>query len=409
MAATSASVSTVREHNLSLVLNLIRDAGSISRADIIRETRLSPTAVSALVNLLLESGFVEEAGVGQSSGGRRPILLRFNYGLRAVLSVDIGASHLNVIAMDLRGRIIARRYCKHDVINDPHGTIRRVIDMIGETLAEANLQVHQVLGIGVTIPTPLDGPQLDRMITYYMPAWEGIGPGEEIRKVYDLPIYLDNDANAGAMAEKWWGSGKEYSSLAFIKLGVGVGAGLIIDGQVYRGYNGAAGEIGHTTIEPNGRLCRCGNYGCMEAYVGGPGLVEAVRSDRRDAGLPPLPESELSVETIVDLALQGDPICRQVVVNAGHYLGVAVANLINLINPGLIVFGGELTGAGDLLFDAVRETVQKRVLPLNRQPVELVTTTMGEDVVAIGAATLALQNAFLPNKLPETLGLVERR
>lgn len=409
MKQQSANATSIREHNLSLVLNLCRQAGSLSRSDIIRATNLSPTAVSALVNVLIDTGFVHEAGVGVSRGGRRPVLLQFDYGCRMVVGIDIGASHITVIAMDLQARILASEYCRHSVIPDPEGSLALVRSMVQKVLDNAGLPREKLLGMGITIPTPLDGEKLDRLMVYYMPAWEGIRPAEVLQQEFHVPTYLDNDSNAGAIAEKWWGSGKDYHSLAFIKLGVGVGGGLIIDGEIYRGFNGAAGEIGHTTIEASGRRCRCGNRGCMESYVGAPGLIADVVTLREQNGLPPVPPDELNVEWIVRAALQGDAICRDVIVHAGRYLGVAIANLINLVNPGLVVLGGDLVQAGDLLFDSVKKTISERVLPLRAGQAPLIPSRLGDQVVAIGAATTAIQNAFQPERLYATLGLVERR
>ena len=409
MRQQSANATSIREHNLSLVLNLIRKAGSLSRSDIIRETNLSPTAVSALVNVLIDTGFVHEAGVGVSRGGRRPVLLQFDYGCRMVIGIDLGASHITVIAMDLQARILASEHCRHHVIPDPQGSMALVQSMLNKVISRLGLPNERLLGMGMTIPTPLDGTNLDRLMVHYMPAWIGVRPAEELKKTFELPVYLDNDSNAGAIAEKWWGSGKDYHSLAFIKLGVGVGSGLIIDDEIYRGSNGAAGEIGHTTIEASGRPCRCGNHGCMESYVGAPGLIADVIALRERSGLPPVPAGELNVEWIVRAALQGDETCREVVTNAGRYLGVAVANLLNLVNPGLVILGGDLVQAGELLFDPVRKTVAERVLPLSAGHAPLISSQLGDQVVAIGAATMVIQNAFQPEMLYQTLGLMERR
>ncbi|MDT8307883.1 MAG: ROK family transcriptional regulator [Anaerolineae bacterium] len=393
----------VRAHNLSRVLTLIHRTGSMSRADLVRQSGLSATTISSLVGDLLASGFVHESGTGVSSGGRPPILLQFDYKFRHVLGVDIGATHIHVIVMDFRGDIVASRFCRIDVIVDPHGTIAAIRRLLQEVLDEAPLALEQISGLGVTIPTPLAGEKLDTLTTIYMPAWEGVDLLAQIADAFALPVYLDNDANAGAVAEKWWGQGQAYDNLAYIKLGVGVGSGLILNGEIYRGSGGTAGEIGHTTINVDGPPCRCGNRGCMESYVGANALVTAVKQLCQERAQPAAGERVLTVGDIAAAALEGDPVCSEVVQRTGAYLGTAIANLLNLLNPALIILGGDLVAAGDLLLDAVCAAVRQRAMPKASAESEIVISRLGRDAVAIGAATLAIQNAFRPSRLAHTL------
>lgn len=401
-----ADLSTVREHNLSHVLTLLHRAGSLSRADLVRQSGLSATTISSLVSDLLASGFVHESGTGISSGGRPPILLQFDYKFRHVLGVDMGATHLNVILMDFRAEIVARRFCRIDVIGDPEATIATIHRLLHEVLAEAQLPLEHISGLGITIPTPLAGEKLDTLTTIYMPAWEGVNLLAHMRDALALPVYLDNDANAGAVAEKWWGQGRAYDNLAYVKLGVGVGSGLILSGEIYRGSGGTAGEIGHTTINVDGPLCRCGNRGCMESYVGANALVDEVKSLRQQRGMSVDNGSNLTVGAIAAGALEGDPLCVEVVERAGAYLGTALANLINLLNPALITLGGDLVAADDLLLDAVCAAVRQRAMPKASAESEIVISRLGHDAVAIGAATLAILNAFRPSHLAHTLAPV---
>ncbi len=399
----TSSSSIIRENNLSLVLNLIHAEGSISRADLIRRTNLSATTVSALVNLLIESGIVHEAGTGASSGGRRPILIEFNYQYKYALGVDIGASHITVLVMDLRGQPLAHQTVHHTVVADPTGTFEHVRRMIREILETTRLQQADLLGVGLTLPTPLTGEALDRPLTYYMPAWKGIIPVAEIRKVLSIPIYVENDANAGAIAEKWWDIGKGLENQVFIKIGVGVGSGLILNGEVYRGHGGTAGEIGHTTIEVNGKPCRCGNNGCLEAYIGAYELIADLLSAYTEEGVSSPFTHPPTVEQLVHAAVQGDVIAGQIVQNAGRYLGTAIANLLNLVDPGIVILNGDLVEAGPLLLDAVQTSIHQRVMPIAAQRTEIAISKLGKLAVAIGAATLVIQHAFQPANLPKSL------
>ncbi len=213
---------------------------------------------------------------------------------------------------------------------------------------------------------------------------------------------MENDANAAAIAEKWWGSGRGSNSLVFIKLGTGIGAGLVIDGEIYRGFSGIAGELGHTTIEANGCLCRCGNHGCMESYVGLPGIMREAR-----AGLAKDPKwqahlDQLDIYQVIQEAKAGNEICRQALEKAGHYLGIGISNLLNIFNPGMIILGGVLMEGADLVLPAVRQSVQERK-PFDPHLDKIIVGELGADSVAIGAATVVLQKALDPARLYQTL------
>lgn len=390
MDQKTANVSLIRDQNLSLILrHLLHKTGQTSRAELIRTSNLSGTTISSLVNILLNCGFVHETGVGKSIGGRRPITIELNPTFSYSMGIDIGASHLSGTIIDLRGHPVVSQRIPFDVINHAQASFEKVNGMIAQLLAEANIQISELSGIGIAIPTPLTGENQDQMLAFYMPDWEGVQVLQELRYVGDLPVYLENDANAGAIAEKWWGIGKEFHSLAFIKLGIGVGSGLIINDEIYRGYAGSAGEIGHTTIEAAGRRCRCGNRGCMESYVGVPGILRDVREK---AGLPAA--QPLDIETVIANALAGDEVCKEVIQNAGNYLGIAIANLINLVNPGIIVLNGVLMDAGELFLREVHASIKQRTLPIRAEKTPLVASQLRNDVVAIGAATLVIHNSI---------------
>lgn len=391
----NADRSSVRSHNLSRVLRLIHETGPISRAAIVRRTGLSATTVSALANLLLRSGMVCEAGEGQSRGGRPPILLQFEYASRHLLGIDIGASHVNSILMDLQGKVVARQRAGFDSLGQPEPTIDLVYQHIRALFPTGRSNSTGILGVGVGVPAPLEGEHLDRVSDVIMPAWKDFDFIGDLRAKLGVPVYLDNDANLGAIAEKWWGSGRGVVDLAYIKLGTGVGSGLIINNEIYRGYGGTAGEIGHTTINPDGPLCRCGNRGCLESYVGIPAILAEIGRRRRASGLDGTP---MRIDEVVE-ASETDPICRDVIQTAGRLLGIAIANLLNIFNPELVLLGGKLVGAGDVLMDAVRASAAERVMPKAAQKSTLALSSLREDVVAIGAATLALHNAFQPSSM----------
>lgn len=399
----SLESSGIREHNLSQVLKLIHEGQSISRASIVRDTGLSATAVSSIVTNLLESGYVSETGEGQSSGGRPPILVEFNPDYRFVAGVDLGASHITSVISNLAGKIQAKETQRYGTAEDPQGAMQVIQAQLSALFKQPKFNMSDCLGIGVSVPAPLEGEKLDRFSPVWFHKWKDILITERIQQEFTLPIYIDNDANAGAIAEKWWGSGQGVSNLVYIKLGTGVGSGLIINDEIYRGAGGTAGEIGHTTIDINGPLCRCGNCGCMESFVGIPAILRDTLEKIPSHPNTRLVSQELSIEAITQAARDGDPLALEIVHTAGHNLGIAIANSLNLINPELVVLGGELVEAGDIFMDSVRESAFNRSISKAVSEVTIKTSSLDWDAIPLGAATLVIHYSFLPTKIRQTL------
>ncbi len=208
------STAAVRAHNLSLTLNLIRERGRITRTEIIRLTRLSAPTVSSLVNVLIASDFVREGGIGHSSGGRKPVVLEFNYEARMVMGIDMGASHITIIIMNLKGEVKRRFSCHMDVLSKPAESLQVVKTAVDATLTAAGVSENDLLGVGYTVPAPLINDQTGEFITHYMPAWKDFCCIKTLREVIkETPVYFENDANAAALAEKWWGCGLGYENL----------------------------------------------------------------------------------------------------------------------------------------------------------------------------------------------------
>ena len=383
----------MREHNAGLLLNLIWRHKDISRAEIARRTGLSRSTVSAIVGDLIASNLVHESGSGDSRGGRRPTLLRFDDEAYAIIGIEMGASHLHVVATDLRGRLRAERQQPHPVVTEPQSTLALLRELTRACLSELELPLERLLGVGVAVPCPvyLDAP--GRLCRRLMPKWTGISLTDELRKSFACPIYMDNDANLGALAERWWGAGRNGEDLAFIKVATGVGAGLIIGGQIYRGAGGTAGEIGHVAIDPRGPVCRCGLSGCLAAMVGAEPLAERARAElRRNKSV--LRSQDVSLQRIAAAAREGDALAMQLVAEAGRHLGIAVAGLLNVLNPAVVVLAGPLIAAGDLLLSPIRHTVQHSTLWESVARSRIQTSELGEAAIAVGAATQVLGTAL---------------
>ncbi len=403
----TADLGLMRELNTHIILNLIRQEGSISRAEIAKRTQLSRSTVSNIITELLEQGVVAEAGTGPSRVGRRPIMVNFNYQAGYVVGVDLGANHLLTLLTDLEGRILAESDQQVSVASGPDVVLPAIISAVFDIVREAGVDMERVIGVGMGVPGPMDNKRGALIMPPIMPGWHNFDIRAELEAHIKKPLYVENDANLGAIGERWRGAGVGYDHLAYIKVGTGIGCGLVFDGQIYRGFAGSAGEIGHMSIEEDGPLCTCGNFGCLESLAGGRAIVAAATaaSNRAQVLVGPMGATanghrysplspDHSVEQVVRAALDGDSISIEVLQMAGRRIGVAIANLINLFNPGLVIIGGGVSNAGDLLLEPVRQTVARRVLPVAMQYTRIVQARLGREAIGIGAATLVLQESF---------------
>lgn len=385
----SVDAQGMRARNATLLLNLIWKERQVSRADLARRTGLSPSTVSAIVGDLERSGLVHSTGEGLSRGGRRPTLIGFHDDAFFIIGVELGATHVLVTLTNLRGQVRIARQGAHAVQGDPEGALALVRAFIDDCLRAERVPRRRLLGIGVAVPSPVHPATPGRLSPLILPAWSGYDVQAQLSGAYNVPVFVDNDANMGALAEGWWGAGKSGDDLTYIKVATGIGAGYVIRGEVYRGAGGTAGEIGHLAVDPSGPRCMCGLNGCLAMFIGS----HAVRSLARERmtgerGRTP------TVAEIVKSARAGDPAARTIIDEVGHYLGIAVAGLVNLMNPAVVVFGGEITSVGDLLLDRLRDTVRERTLSLSVNETRLVTSNLGDQAIAVGAATLVLQAAL---------------
>ncbi|MGC3999341.1 MAG: ROK family transcriptional regulator [Anaeromyxobacter sp.] len=392
--AVEVAAVTPRLPHAAALLRLIWAERNISRAEIARRTELSRSTVSETVNELLVTGLVQEVGAGQSVRGRRPIVLQFQDDAFGLVGVDVGASHVGVALTNLRGQVLAWADRAHPVRTDPEGTRSLAVALIQECLARWGQGPHRLVGIGVAVPAPVDPRDPDRLSDVVLPAWKGSGGFVALEERFGVPVLVDNDANLGALAERWWGAGQGVQDVAYVKLGTGIGSGLIIGGQIYRGATGVAGEIGHLAIDPNGPPCVCGLRGCLVTLVGAQALVARAAALLPEAPGSLLARGELSLDRIEEAALAADPLALRVVRDAAGHLGIAVAGLLNLLNPAAVIVGGSLARVGEALLEPLRATVRGRTLVSSVAAARIVTSPLGARAIALGAATLALEAAL---------------
>ncbi len=376
------------------MLKLIWREKQISRADIARRTGLAKSTVSENINHLLTTGLIAESGTGVSGGGRQPIILEFQDDACCILGVEIGASHVAVGLTNLRGRVLSWCEQSHPVREDPVGTRALVAELCDTCLTSQVEGSDRLVGIGIAVPSPVDPHRPQMLSEVVIPAWQGHVGLEELAARYNVPLYVDNDANLGALAEYWWGAGRGIDDFIYIKAATGIGAGYILKGDIYRGGSGYAGEIGHLSIDPDGAACVCGLSGCLVTVVGANALVERARHLSGNYPQSSLAAGAISLGGIEEAALSGDPLALELVREAAGHFGVAIAGLINIMNPSAVILGGSLSGLGEVLLAPLRQDVNSRTNIRTTGITDIRVSELGRRSVAIGAATFVLNAAL---------------
>lgn len=380
------SLRWLRDHNRARVLGVLRLHGKISQAEIARATGLSRTTISTLVAELKQSGLVTDGDdkAPNARGGRPSVQLVFRSPALFVAGIDFGHSHVAVALADLGHNVLGERRCDLDVNRHAVEALDMATRMFEELVAEVGADRGNVVAAGIGIPGPVDRARGMAGSATILPGWVGLRIAEEMRQRLGVPVEIENDANLGALAELTWGAGRDCRSFAYIKAATGIGAGIVINGQLLRGATGTAGEIGHTTLDEAGALCYCGNRGCLETVASGPAIVQLVG---RVAG------ETLTLVRVVDLAAAGDVRCRRAISDAGREIGVAVAGLCNLINPERVIIGGVLSRTGDVLLQPLRESVRRHAVQAAAERVDVRAAVFDERAELLGSLALALQSS----------------
>ncbi|MFJ6750171.1 MULTISPECIES: ROK family protein [unclassified Streptomyces] len=376
---TPGSQSSLHRANLERVVRAVRMAGSLTQAEIARSTGLSAATVSNIVRELKDGGTVEVTPT--SAGGRRARSVSLSGDAGIVVGVDFGHSHLRVAVGNLAHQVLAEEAEPIDVDASAAEGFDRAEQLVSRLIESTGIGAGKVIGVGLGVPGPIDLESGTLGSTAILPGWSGTNPSQALSERLGVPVYVDNDANLGALGELVWGGGRGAGDLAYIKVASGVGAGLVISGQIYRGPGGTAGEIGHITLDEAGPVCRCGNRGCLETFTAARYVLPL---------LQPSHGPDLTMARVVQLAREGDPGCRRVIADVGRHIGSGVANLCNLLNPSRVVLGGDLAEAGELVLAPIRESVSRYAIPSAARQLGIVTGTLGGRAEVLGALALVL-------------------
>ncbi|HET6213179.1 MAG TPA: ROK family transcriptional regulator [Micromonosporaceae bacterium] len=372
--------------NARRVADSLRTLGPCTRAELITATGLSRPTVTATIAELAAAGLaVEGTSTGRLTGGRPASVVRLTRTAGLAVGVDVGRRHIRVAIADLGHEILAEQAVRlvEDADDNPGPVLDLGAELVGRVLSEVDADRTDVIGVGLGIPAPitLTGRIGSPML---LPGWEHLLPAEEFAGRLGVPVLLSNDANLGALGEYQWGAGRGCPVLVYVKLATGIGAGIVLDGRLFVGSAGTAGELGHVTIDARGPVCRCGNRGCVELSAGGRALVEQAR----------LTYPELAdVSDLIRLANNGDPACRRLLSDAGALIGIALSGLVNLINPDRVLLGGELGGATDLMLEPLRRGLTESAMPAAMAAVQVGAGELAERACALGGVALVLRGA----------------
>lgn len=389
------------------IIRAMRRRGTISRSEITAVTGWSKAKTSQETRTLVEKGYLVEVGEGVSSGGRKPGLVQINSRLGYLVGLDIGATSVDVALADVAGKVLQRGSEPADVRLPAEDFLNRCSELILKLVAAQGSQIDQVLGIGVGVPGPVDFARGILVAPPLMPEWEGFNIRNFFQRTFPAAyVVVDNDVNIMALGEQRAGNGMGIDNFIYVKIGTGIGSGIISNGKIHRGHNGCAGDIGHICVDKQGPVCRCGNTGCLEAMAAAPAIVEmAVKAAR--SGASPLMQQMMDAnggclrpEDVNVACREGDQAALDVIRTCGRMIGDVMASLVNFFNPSHIFIGGGVANFGNHLLVAIRRAILFRSLPLATSNLSINFSIMGSDAGVTGAVTLAGEYLFVVEEHP---------
>jgi glucokinase-like ROK family protein len=381
------------------LLAQLRDEGPLSKAQLADRLQVSRTTIAVEVTRLGELGLAQEAGPAASRGGRRSTLVDLASDIRFA-GISIGATGLSVGVTDGRLAVLATRHRACDIRQGPEIVLAAALELLREVMAEVG--VDRPMGVGIGVPGPVDFHRGVSVSPPIMPGWDGYPVRDAVSRELGCPAVLDNDVNVLAVGEQHAGVARNARDFLFVKIGTGIGCGIVVDGELYRGVDGCAGDIGHIRVDDFGPTCACGNTGCLEAFSGGAALARDATAAARAGRSPALAalleaKGELTAADVGIAVSQGDAQAVQLIRDSGQRIGQVLASLVSFFNPGLIVIGGRVTGLGHALLAEVRGVTYRRSLPLATGSLPIVLSELGDEGGVIGAARLISGSVYAPD------------
>jgi len=381
------------------LLRLIHSNHNVSRLELAKRTGGSAAAMTTIVQRLIGRGLVVESGKGSTNSGRKPVSLSLAHDLGHVVGVDLGSFFLRVIVTDIVGKIYHQFETETKMVEGREKVLSRTFGAVHKAIDKSQVPRAAIKGIGMAHSGVIDS---HRGIVLCLPRpgqmteWRNVPLRDMLEKEFGVTSVLDDSARMMALAERQFGLGQEINDFLFIEVGMGIGASIFIDGKLYRGPGGSAGELGHMTVDENGPLCSCGNNGCLEAMASCAALIQEVRAGIQQGVNSKVSEfvngdlSRVSIEIVVQAARENDTLALRVLDEAVSHIGVVLADVINLLNPSVVIFGGPLFRvAQELVLDRLRQVVRQRALEKSANEVRFKISGLGSEAAALGAARLA--------------------
>jgi N-acetylglucosamine repressor len=380
-----------RELNRAMVYDLLRDRTTESRIGLVRATGLSKATMTQIIDQFIAEGLVEEIGPGTSHLGRRPTLLRFAATSRYAIGVELGDAASNVVLTNMYGDVVRALSATYRPTS-ADDAVDAAIGLIAALTSE--IPIAKLLGIGMGTPGLVDS-QLGVIRVAPDLGWKNVSVGPRVAERFHVPVTCLNRAKASAWGEAWCGAGERAENLVYVSVSTGISAGIVLNRRLYRGVSMSEGEIGHITILPDGPLCPCGNRGCLQTLAAGPAILARVRERLRAtghalAGVLDGDVESISLEAISQAAANSDKLVDEVLFESAQYLGIAASNLVNTLNPRMLVFGGSVIRALPTLVPQIESVIRRRAMSVPAAAVEVVTSRLGRDAVTIGAAAFLL-------------------
>jgi glucokinase-like ROK family protein len=386
----TADQALVREINLSIILNTLRNQAPLSRAKLAATTGLNKTTVSSLVKELLDAHFIRELGVGNSvKAGRKGILIELNPQVGCIIGAEIGVDFIAIILTDFAGTVHWRQREPTTAFANQAAVVQRVLELIRAAVAQAECDCRSVLGLGLGVPGLVDA-QAGTLLFAPNLHWRDVPLRCLLEREFRFPIYVDNEATMAALGESYFGVARECNYVLYVSAGIGLGGGVVLNHRILPGARGLAGEFGHMTMLPDGPACNCGNRGCWETLVSQWAVFRRVReaiAKGQASSLIELTHNDLdalTVPLVVQAACAQDPVALEALAETGRYLGIGIANLINALNPEMVVFGGSMSLASDFLLPELTRVVEARALPWSRNATRIVAAAHGLDACVMG-------------------------